>query len=215
MKWKPINGKEKRNTHVEETNWFSLQESDDDVSFIHEETDEDCIIGTFLVKEILSEMGNKIGTIKTPHEYIVVIRSNEGMIPHFHIYDKAGRDSKGRKGIHACVQIRDNMYFKHGCYNGELDADARKALDDFMNEIRTADEHSSGVGLTNFVHTINEWNEQNSLKKGMKNWVDKDTTTKPNYTIIRSNIIKSNNVEKKKKAKKKKAKRVRRIKKRH
>ena len=190
MKWRKIDDKsKKRDAHVDENvKWFPLHDSNDEVSLIHEETDEDYVVGTFLVKEILSEMGSKIGTITTPHKYAVVIRSNEGMTAHFHIFDQEGRDSKGRKGIHACVQIRDNMYFKHGSYVGELDAKTRKALNDFMGEIRTEDEHSSGIGLTNFVHTINEWNEQNGLKKGMKNWVDKDTTKKPDYTTIRSRM---------------------------
>ena len=187
MRWHKIDDKSKKKDIKIEDTWFAIHDGNDESLLIHEEADEDCVIGTFLVKEILSEMGNKIGTITTPHEYAVVIRSNEGMTPHFHVYDKEGRDSKGRKGTHACVQITDNTYFKHGCYQGELDPKARKALNDFMCETRTEDDHSSGVGLTNFVHTINEWNEQNGLKRGMPNWVDKDTTKKPDYTKIRSN----------------------------
>ena len=188
MKWHKIGDKStEKATQTEENTWFSLHDSNGEVSLIHEEADEDYVIGTFQVKKVLSEMGSKIGTITSPHMYAVVIRSNEGMTSHFHVYDKEGRDSRGRKGTHACVQIKDNVYFKHGCYSDELDAKIREALDNFMNEIRTEDEHSSGVGLTNFVHTINEWNEQNGLKKGMPNWVDKDTTKKPDYTTIRSN----------------------------
>lgn len=183
MKWKRIN----KQVETKDDNWFVIHDSEDEKSLIHEETDEDYIVGTFLVKNVLLEMGSKIGTITSPHKYAVVIRSDEGMTPHFHVYDKEGRNSKGRKGTHACVQITKNMYFKHGCYKGELDAKTREALDNFMNEMRTEDSHSSGVGLTNFVHTINEWNEQNGLNKGMPNWVDKTTTIKPDYTTIMSN----------------------------
>jgi len=187
MNWKRTK-ETKPQTEKEDISWFVIHDSVEEASLIHEETDEDYVVGTFLVKNILSEMGSKIGTITSPHRYAVVIRSNEGMTPHFHVYDKEGRNSKGRKGTHACVQITKNMYFKHGCHKDELDANTRDALDSFMREMRTEDSHSSGIGLTNFVHTINEWNEQNGLKKGMPNWIDKNITTKPDYTTIMDNL---------------------------
>lgn len=183
MEWKRIN----EQVETKDDDWFVIHDSEGEKSLIHEETDDDYIVGTFLIKEIISEMGDQIGVITRPHEYFVAVKSNEGMTPHFHIYDAEGRNPNSDKGTHACVQILDNMYFDHGCYNGRLDAKMRKALNVFMDEIRTEDEHSSGIGLTNFVHTINEWNEQNRLRKGMPNWVDKALVNKPDYTKIRPN----------------------------
>ena len=169
--------------------WIHVDKVCEDLSYIHEDTDADYVVGTFFVKPMLTEMGDKIGIISSPHLYYVVINSNEGMTPHFHIYNKQGKNPNRREkgGVHACVQIKDNIYFKHGQYQDELQPDIREALDKFMSTIRTEEDHSSGLGVTNFIHTINEWNEQNDLRKGMPNWVDKNKISKPDYTTIRAN----------------------------
>lgn len=163
------------------------KENEDVTSMIHEDMDDETIVGMFQTDEnMVSEMG-EVGTIKEPHFYTVSVRSNEGMTPHFHVYDKQGRvrgrRSKKNKGTHACVQILQNKYFKHGVYTDELDSDIQQALDSFMKSVRKEEEHDEGVGKTNFQYTVSQWNEQNQTK-GKPNWINPNTTQKPDYTTI-------------------------------
>jgi len=148
------------------------------------------VIGTFVVEEeTVNEMGS-IGEIRIPHLYYVYIHPNEGANPHFHVFDKAGmhrnkKSTKGKKGFHTCVAIKCNKYFKHGPYTDDLDRDMMSALDKFMGSVRT-DEDKPDVGLTNFVHTIKQWNANNA-PKGTPGWVDTNIE-KPDYTIVSGNL---------------------------
>ena len=184
MEWKRIN----EQVETKDDNWFVIHDSEEEKSLIHEETDEDYVVGTFLVKNVLSEMGSKIGTITSPHKYAVVIRSDEGMTPHFHVFDKAGmhRSKAKHDGFHTCVEIRQNRYFKHDAYTDDLDKEAMAALDTFMGTIRTK---GLNQGKSNFIHTIMEWNANNTEDdETSPNWVDPGTTEKPDYTKIMDNL---------------------------
>lgn len=156
------------------------------MDYINEDSDEDFVIGTFVVNDkIISEL--EIGKLGGHHTYTVAVRKNEGMQPHFHVYDADGEHRKentaDKKGTHTCVKLRTNEYFKHGAYQDSLDRRTRKALDKFLRETRNARRHSIGVGQTNFVCAINVWNDQNHTY-GKPNWVDPDNTVQPDYTTI-------------------------------
>ncbi len=153
-----------------------------------EDIDYGTIIGTFSVGgQTVSEMG-KVGKIENPRLYYVYIHPNEGMTPHFHVFDKAGmhRNQTNTDGFHTCVEIRTNAYFKHAAYTDDLDKESREALDAFMREIRESPKYRTDIGKTNFVHTINEWDDNNS-EEGDPNWVDPDNTEQPNYKTIEDN----------------------------
>lgn len=160
--------------------------SESELNFIHEDSDEDFVIGTFVVNDkLISE--HEIGKFGGHHTYTVAVRKNEGMLPHFHVYDADGEhrkeNSSDKKGTHTCVKLRTNEYFKHGAYQDNLNRRTRKALDKFLRETRSAKRHSIGVGQTNFVCAINVWNDQNHTY-GKPNWVDPDNTVQPDYTTI-------------------------------
>ena len=159
--------------------WASLCES---------EENDGTFIGSFTVDEKqLNEMA-RIGSISYPHQFFVYIRSNEGMKPHFHVFDKAGmhRSETHNDGFHTCVEIRSNTYFKHGAYTDNFDKESMKALDNFMNEVRTKPKYRTDIGMTNYQHTVNEWDDNNA-DEGNPNWVDPDSTEKPDYTNIVDN----------------------------
>lgn len=143
------------------------------------------LIGTFTVDEPipLAEMA-KIGVLSGQHTYYVYVRAHERMKPHFHVYDKTGEHRKRDNpvGVHACVRIDRNTYFEHSAYTSKLDRRARQALDKFMREIRVKGKYSSNVGVSNYVHTIREWNDNNA-EEGSKNWVD-ENREQPDYTTI-------------------------------
>ena len=164
--------------------WASLCESTDS-----EDIDYGTIIGTFTVdKGSLNEMGS-VGRITYPHQFYVYIHPNEGMTPHFHVFDRAGmhRSETNKDGFHTCIEIRHNAYFKHAAYTDELDKESMKALDKFMSETRSRPQYRTDIGVTNFVHTVNEWDDNNA-EEGNPNWVDPDTTEKPDYTNIADNL---------------------------
>ena len=153
-----------------------------------EDIDWGTLIGIFTIEQtIVTEMG-EIGKITTSHLYYVYIHPHEGSIPHFHVFDKDGmhrrQSTKKMTGFHTCVAIKCNKYFKHGPYTDNLDKDMMVALDNLMNEIR--DSETSDPGMTNFQHTIREWNANNA-QKGTPGWVDPNTE-KPDYTRISGNL---------------------------
>jgi len=164
--------------------WASLCEGEEGTTDI----DMGTIIGTFTVtKGSVNEMGS-VGRITYPHQYLVYIHPNEGMTPHFHVFDKAGmhRSKVKHDGFHTCVEIKQNRYFKHDAYTDDLDKDSMEALDNFMGTIRTK---GLNQGKSNFIHTIMEWNANNTDDDETKpNWVDPDTTEKPDYTKITDNL---------------------------
>jgi hypothetical protein len=167
--------------------WARLCEEEYAATVVHEDMDEEAIVGMFQAERaIVSEMG-EIGTMREPHFYTVSVRSNEGMTPHFHVYDKQGRvrgrRSRKRNGTHSCIQILQNKYFKHGVYTDELDSGVQQALDSFMRAVRKAEEHDEGIGKTNYQYAVSQWNEQNRTK-GKPNWINPNTASKPDYTNI-------------------------------
>ena len=104
-------------------------------------------IGTFSVDEnTITEMGS-IGQFDASHLFTVYIHPDEGMTPHFHVFDKEGKDKKKSTdpGRHTCVEIRQNKYFKHGAYADSLDGKTRKALDRFMRGIRIRPKYSTDI----------------------------------------------------------------------
>ena len=164
--------------------WAQLCESADS-----EDIDYGTIIGSFVVnKGSINEMG-RVGEITYPHQFFVYIHPNEGMTPHFHVFDKAGmhRSETKKDGFHTCVEIKRNVYFKHAAYTDNLDKESMKALDKFMCETRSHPQYRTDIGMTNFVHTINEWDDNNA-NEGSPNWVDPDTTEKPDYTTLIDNL---------------------------
>lgn len=170
--------------------WANLCESNnEETAHIHEDIDDGSIIGFFSVNNPITEMGS-IGTLEGSHRYFVYIRSFEREIPHFHVYDIDGKDKKkgDKKGTHTCIQISKNWYWKHGNYVDDLDKKTREQLDKFLAEVRTEDKYSSGVGKTNFVHTIEQWNDNNALDRNSPNWVNPQTTEKPDYTTLIDNL---------------------------
>ena len=171
--------------------WASLCESEGNDSVIHEsEMDDGTTIGSFVVGDIVSEMG-EIGKPGTSGKYYVYIRSNEGTVPHFHVFDEDGRNRKERdrgKGFHTCVEIRRNAYFKHGPYVDNLSRKMRIALNDFMSQIRSEAQYSSGVGKSNYVYTIEQWNDNNAQDRKPPKWVDPRTAQQPNYSTLTDNM---------------------------
>lgn len=168
--------------------WASLCESEAGDSIHESEMDDGTTIGSFVVGNIVSEMG-EIGKPRASGKYYVYIRSNEGTIPHFHVFDENGRNRKERgKGFHTCVEIRRNASFKHGPYVDNLSRKMRIALNDFMSQIRSAEEYSSGVGKSNYVHTIEQWNDNNVQDKKPPKWVDPRTAQQPDYSTLIDNL---------------------------
>ncbi len=177
-----------KDEHIKE--WAKIVEAKCKADELLEESenidfDEGTFIGAFTVEgeKPITEMG-AVGKLSTSHRYYVYIHGRERMTPHFHVFDKEGEHkSKGqREGIHTCIKIRENQYFKHGSHTDNLDRDARHALDAFMREIRVQGKHSSNIGVTNYVHTIREWNDNNA-ENGAPNWVDEERK-QPDYTTI-------------------------------
>lgn len=171
--------------------WSNLNESnDEEISCMHEEIDDGSVVGMFSVDDdMIDEMG-AAGKLTNPHQYYVYVRSNEGMLPHFHVFNAEGRSKKrgSKKGMHTCVEIRRNWYWKHDNYIDDLDQKTREELDRFLSQVRTEDKYSSGVGKTNFAHTIDQWNDNNVQDKNCPNWVNSQTTEKPNYTTLVDNL---------------------------
>ena len=155
--------------------------------------DHGTIIGTFSTGTgSVNEVGS-VRRITHPHQYIVFVHPNEGEMPHFHVFDKPGmhRTQTHKDGFHTCIEIRTNKYFKHGVYTDNLDQKSRKALDEFMNEIRESPKYRSDIGCTNFEHTINEWDDNNAQEgENIKKFVnpDPDVTPKPDYTTLIDNL---------------------------
>ena len=164
--------------------WIPLDEKSDGKSLMHEDVDYGAIIGRFKVEENMLSEG-KVGTIEFPHYYTVCVMDREGMIPHFHIYDKEGRKKKKQKepGIHSCVEILRNKYFIHGKHQDKLDKKIQEALDAFMRTTRTEEKYEIAVGKTNYQYTIAQWNEENETR-GKPNWINSSTTPQPDYTSI-------------------------------
>lgn len=163
-----------------------------DDSHVHEEMDDGTTIGSFAVEDVVSEMG-EIGKSETSGKYYVYIRSNEGSVPHFHVFDEEGRNRKEKdksRGFHTCVEIRRNVYFKHEPYVDNLSKKMRIALNAFMNQIRSEDKYGSGVGKSNYIHTIDQWNDNNAQDRKPPKWVDPNqkVAPKPDYTTIIDNL---------------------------
>ena len=135
--------------------------------------DDGTIIGSFMV----GDEGCRL---------TVYIRSNEKMTPHFHVFDKAGmyRTQAHKGGFHTCVEIETSRYFKHDVYMDNLDKASMSVLDAFMRERRTSPKYNSGVGLTNFEHTVNEWNDNNAQDRKRPMFVNPKTAIQPDYTDI-------------------------------
>ena len=171
--------------------WAKLCESnDEETTHLHEDIDDGSVIGMFSVNdETITEMG-EVGKLTKPHEFYVYIRSHEGMLPHFHVFNAEGRYKRrgDKKGVHTCVEIRRNWYWKHDNYIDDLDQKTREELDRFLSQVRTEDKYSSGVGKTNFVHAIDQWNDNNAQDRSRPNWVNPQTTEKPDYTTIVDNL---------------------------
>lgn len=177
--------------------WIELDKKGEPIGnwqHVHEDMDDGSIIGSFTVPvTVMNEMG-QIGTITTSKTFTVFIRANERTIPHFHVYDKEGKDRKARdckkgkksKGFHACVEIRTNRYFKHKPYTDDPDDKMREELDKFMSTTRTEQQYSGSIGKTNYQYTIEQWNDNNAVS-GMNNRVPL-TTQQPNYKTIIDNL---------------------------
>ncbi len=164
-----------------------------DDSHVHCEMDDGTTIGAFFVEDTVSEM-EEIGKPETPGKYMYVyIRSHEGSVPHFHVFDEEGRNRTKKdenSGFHACVEIRRNAYFKYEPYFDNLSKKMRIALNVFMNQIRSEDKYGSGVGQSNYIHTIDQWNDNNAQDRKPPKWVDPNpkVTPKPDYTTIIDNL---------------------------
>lgn len=164
--------------------WADLCEREE-YGHVHEDMDDGTIIGSFDVEAPLTEMG-EIGRLQEPRKYYVYVRSNEGMKPHFHVFDNEGRNRKRNRknGFHTCVEILKNSYFKHGPYTDDMDQKTRDALDSFMGEVRTGEKYISDLGKTNFFHTVAQWDENNAPSREMPNFVDPETIEKPDYANL-------------------------------
>ena len=151
-----------------------------------EDIDWGCIIGTFTVNRTAANDMVAMGEGAASHLYYVCIHPNESEAPHFHVFDKTGmhRKESEKNGFHACVAIQCNKYVKNGPYTDELDKDMMEALDNMMCETRG--ENRADPGMTNFRHTVLEWNDNNA-EKGTPGWVDPNTE-KPNYKRISGTI---------------------------
>ena len=86
--------------------------------------------------------------------YKISVFTNEGNIPHFHIYDKQTK----RK---ICLQIGKADYFKHGKYQNELMRDERKTIQEWLslpNEDAWQDRREVS---SNYREICIEWNRNN------------------------------------------------------
>lgn len=131
------------------------------------------IIGTFTA-------GKKTGGRK----FWVYVCGHARGVPHFHVYDKDGDpvEGNGKGGVHACVELRKNLYCTHGPGTGVLDREVRAALARFMREVRKEGKYCSDVGSTNFFHAAAAWDENNAMER-RSNWVDPEMAP-PDYRTI-------------------------------
>ena len=152
----------------EERTEMTEEEDTDELTFIS-----GSIIGTFTV-------GKEGGERK----FWVYVCAYARGVPHFHVYDKEGDpvEGSGKGGVHACVELRKNMYCTHGPGTGVLDWEVRAALDRFMREVRMEGKYCSDVGSTNFFHAAAEWDDNNATER-RSNWV-KPEMVQPNYRTI-------------------------------
>ena len=78
------------------------------------------------VNEIKGSFGNGL------NECSVVIRGNEGMIPHCHVISKDGR-------WQSCPCLYDALYFNHAEYQGKFTQKQKKKFNEWMMQISDAD----------------------------------------------------------------------------
>ena len=85
----------------------------------------------------------------------VLIFSDEGMVPHFHISDKP---NPKESNFSSAVKIQIPEYFPHGGhYEDKLSSKQKKQLMKFLNTIDT--------GLSNWEFLLRTWNKNNSCNK--------------------------------------------------
>lgn len=86
----------------------------------------------------------------------VQIWNREGRnIPHVHVYstDKSHK----KTSLDACIQLVKPMYFQHGSHMDTLNAEQRKAFNDFMHS-----PHRHGKFSSNYEYAVFLWNDNNT-----------------------------------------------------
>lgn len=109
---------------------------------------------------------NEMATIGKFGQYNVVVHSNEGNIPRFHVVSS--------NGFKSCIRVDSAEYFSHGCHNDVLRLGERKALVKLLQAERRK-------GMTNWEVLLMMWNNQNP-----ENQVDENQQM-PDYIHMGSN----------------------------
>ena len=136
--------------------------------------DEDSYIGSIdlFTIDLLNESTTKTNFPKLG-KCDIIVRGNEGPIPHFHI---ASKDDS----FHCCVCITQPRYFKHGNKNGELNRKQRIALNNFLHK---KDEYSV-LNISIWDNIVNDWNRNNPSHRIAKS-LQKE---QPDYTTMTDSI---------------------------
>ena len=122
---------------------------------IYDISDEDTYIGTINLfsSELITEATTKTSIPKIG-DCDIIVRGNEGQIPHFHIISKD-------KSFESCVCIEQPRYFKHSNKNGELNRKQRIALNNFLKtKISVSRNFHRYITIWEFI--VISWNIANS-----------------------------------------------------
>lgn len=123
-------------------------------------------------KSIEVSKGNHRFNTKRIGECKVEVYTNEGQIPHFHIYNK-------NHSFESCIRIYDNHYFSHGGkYRSILSGSQAKELDYWLRL-----QNSKDPNITNWSFIVKEWERNNINCRFPQN---KKVSIQPDYSKMNS-----------------------------
>lgn len=144
---------------------------------IHTERDKSTIgvIDNFIF-EITTESNNGSMGVTTIGKVAIIVYSDEGPVPHFHI---EGND------FSCCVCIFDNRYFDHGIHQDILNRKQLKELDSFMREISKNDPYHTNWELCKLLWEVNNISDNSNIGVALRyKLLYKHKNKQPDYTKI-------------------------------
>ena len=116
------------------------------------------VIGTIDFSECINEAVGKVD-LDSLGKCDVVVRGNEGTVPHVHIVplnkDAKVKNKKGHDN-EVCVHLESNYFFAHTSHPNTLNRKECEILDEWFRELRKDKE------ISNWEEAVENWFERNS-----------------------------------------------------
>ena len=91
---------------------------------------------------------SRVGYTSTDRLEIIIYTDDPGKVPHLHF--------QNLEGVDGCLRLDKAQYFPHGRHRSKLNTKQMRALVKFMKQPYRE------RGITNWEHTIDLWNDNNS-----------------------------------------------------